>query len=95
MAGTGTRPLRVPEEIHAPLRALSALSGKTPGEILAEAFFEYCNAHKLELADVFERAQKFIAAGDTSGLASLTAESRKQRAERAARAARVDPDSAL
>lgn len=84
----GTRPLRVPEEIHAPLRALSALSGKPAGEILAEAFTEYCQRHKEEIAATFEQAQKFLASGDIDGIVRLTAENRRSRAERSAERAK-------
>ncbi len=83
-----SRPVRVPEEIHAPLRAVAALMGKTPGEVLASAFSEYCQIHKEELSTIFGHAQKLISNGDVTGLVDLTADSRRERAERAAAAAR-------
>ncbi|MFN2490805.1 MAG: hypothetical protein ABR529_13945 [Actinomycetota bacterium] len=87
-----TRPIRVPEDVHESVRAVSALSGRTPGDVLAAAYREYLQRHGSELAEVFTRAQGHLKAGDTEGLYSLLGESRRERAAAAATAAAEGSD---
>ena len=87
-----TRPIRVPEDVHESVRAVSALSGRTPGDVLATAYREYLQRHGSELAEVFTRAQSYLKPGETDGLLSLMGESRRERAAAAAAAAAEGSD---
>ena len=79
-----TQPIRVPEEMHEPLKTLSAVLGTTPGYLLHQAFNEYVRKHQTEFTEVFQRAQKYIASADVAGLTDLLEDSRRSRAKRAA-----------
>lgn len=83
-----TQPVRVPEDMHEPLKALSAVVGTTPGDLLHRAFNEYIRNHESEFVDAFQRAQKYIESADVVGLADLLGDSRRVRAQKAAGAIR-------
>lgn len=78
-----TQPVRVPEDMHEPLKTLSALVGTTPGDLLHRAFTEYIHNHEPEFVEAFRRARKYIASADVAGLTDLLSDSRRSRAERA------------
>lgn len=84
--GTKTQPVRVPEEMHGPLKTLSAVVGSTPGDLLQKAFNEYIRNHESEFVESFQRAKKYIASADVSGLTDLLGDSRRSRADKAAEA---------
>lgn len=79
-----TQPVRVPEDMHEPLKTLSAIIGTTPGDLLHRAFNEYVRKHESEFVEAFQRAKKYIASADVAGLTDLLGYSRRARAERAA-----------
>lgn len=79
-----TQPVRVPGDMLEQLKALSAVVGTTPGDLLYRAFNEYIRNHESEFVDAFQRAQKYIKSADAVGLADLLGASRGARAKRAA-----------
>ncbi len=87
--GSRTQPVRVPEEMHGPLKTLSAVVGTTPGDLLHRAFNEYIRNHEAEFVESFQSAKKYIASADVAGLTDLLGESRRSRAEKAAGAIRA------
>jgi predicted DNA-binding protein len=81
--------LRVPEELYESARKIAALQGRQAGDLLNEAWEQYLETHREQLATDFEDAAKMIRAGDTSGLGELANRTTKQRAADAASRARA------
>lgn len=84
-----TQPVRVPEDMHEPLKTLSAVVGTTPGDLLHRAFNEYVRNHQRDFVEAFQRAQKYIASADIAGLTDLLEDSRPSRAAKASAAIRA------
>lgn len=63
-----TKPLRIFETDHAPLRLLAELGHISTADVVHKALAEYMVNHKQELAVVFRDTQRAIAAGDLDGL---------------------------
>lgn len=63
-----TKPVRIFEGDHAPLRLLAELERRSPQEIFHAALAEYLESHRDRLATVFTDAQHAIAAGDLEAL---------------------------
>ena len=61
---------RLPADIHASARAIAAMRGCTPGEVIAQAWREFVERHGDEFAADFERAAALIREGDSEGLAA-------------------------
>ena len=61
---------RLPADIHASAKAIAAMQGCTPGEVIAQAWREFVERHGDEFAADFERAAALIREGDTEGLAA-------------------------
>lgn len=61
---------RLPADIHASAKAIAAMQGRTPGEVIAQAWREFVEHHADEFAADFERAAALIREGDTEGLAA-------------------------
>jgi hypothetical protein len=69
-----TKPVRIFESDHGPLRLLAELEQRSPQEVFHAALAEYLESHRDELAAVFTETQRAIAAGDLEALtAQLTA----------------------
>ena len=68
----GSKPVRIPDETYGPLRTVSGLLGKTPGNVLQEAFLEYVANHEDEFNRAFDHAKKYIISRDVQGLLSIT-----------------------
>lgn len=74
-----TKPVRIFETDHAPLRLLAELEQRSPQEVFHAALAEYLESHREQLAAVFTEAQRAIAAGDLEALtAQLTASAEAQ-----------------
>ncbi len=80
--------VRIPDEVHADVKAIAAMRGKVPGEVLAAAWREYLANHRDEVAEDFEIAAKLIREGDMEGLAEHAGRFTQEEAEAAAEAAR-------
>ena len=74
-----TKPLRIFESDHAPLRLLAELERRSPQEVFHAALREYLDSHRGELAAVFTETQRAIAAGDLDALTAQLAASAETR----------------
>jgi len=63
-----TKPVRIFESDHAPLRLLAELERRSPQEVFHAALAEYLESHRDEMATVFADTQRAIASGDLDGL---------------------------
>jgi len=74
-----TKPLRIFESDHAPLRLLAELAQRSPQEVFHTALAEYLDSHRGELSVVFIETQRAIASGDLDALThQLTASAEAQ-----------------
>jgi len=80
--------VRIPDDIHADVKAVAALRGKTPGAMLAQAWLEFTDRHRGQISADFEAVARMFREGDREGLADLSRQTRRERAEAAAAAAR-------
>jgi hypothetical protein len=70
-----TKPLRIFETDHAPLRLLAELEHRSPQEVFHAALAQYLETHRDELAVVFSDTQRAIASGDLDALTAQLAAS--------------------
>jgi predicted transcriptional regulator len=80
--------VRIPDDIHADVKTVAAMRGKTPGTMLAQAWLEFTERHRDEISADFESVTRMFREGDREGLAELSRQTRRERAEVAAAAAR-------
>jgi hypothetical protein len=76
-----TKPLRIFETDHAPLRLLAELQRRSPQDVFHAALSEYLEAHRDELAVVFSDTQRAIASGDLDALTAQLAASAETQAD--------------
>ncbi len=69
--GTSTKPVRIYESDHAPLRLLAATEGRSQADVVHAALHEYMQRHRTRLAQTFEQAQAAVAQGDLTGLTAV------------------------
>lgn len=79
-----SHPVRIPEGTLSQLRVVSAVYGRTPGEVLSEAFNEYLDHHREDLRHQFELTQKYVLSGDADTMLELTRPARERRAKKTA-----------
>jgi hypothetical protein len=76
--------VRVEEAFLEDVKRLAALRGETPGALLAEAWTEFVERHRGEIASDFEAVAEMFRNGDRKGLAAFSARTRESRADAAA-----------
>ncbi len=76
-----TKPLRIFETDHAPLRLLAELERRSPQDVFHAALSEYLETHRDELAVVFSDTQRAIASGDLDALTAQLAASAEAQAD--------------
>jgi hypothetical protein len=76
-----TKPVRIFESDHAPLRLLAELEQRSPQEVFHAALAEYLVSHRDELATVFGDTQRAIASGDLDALTAQLAASSEAQAD--------------
>ena len=76
-----TKPVRIFEIDHAPLRLLAELEQRSAQEVFHAALAEYLESHRDELAAVFTETQRAIAAGDLDALTAQLAASSEAQAD--------------
>jgi hypothetical protein len=76
-----TKPVRIFETDHAPLRLLAELERRSPQDIFHAALAEYLDSHRDRLAAVFAETQRAIASGDIDALTTQLAESAEVHAD--------------
>lgn len=77
----GTKPVRIFESDHAPLRLLAELERRSPQEGFHAALAEYFESHRHELAAIFTETQRAIASGDLDALTAQLAASAEAHAD--------------
>jgi hypothetical protein len=65
-------------------KAIASLQGKTTNEVLVEAWQEYLESHRDEIAANVERAAGLLRSGDMDGLIAHANRDAEHRARRAA-----------
>jgi hypothetical protein len=76
-----TKPVRIFESDHGPLRLLAELERRSPQEVFHAALAEYLVSHRDELAATFADTQRAIAAGDLDALTAQLAASADAQAD--------------
>lgn len=76
-----TKPLRIFETDHAPLRLLAELERRSPQDVFHAALAEYLEKHRDELVVVFSDTQRAIASGDLDALTAQLAASAEAQAD--------------
>jgi hypothetical protein len=76
-----TKPLRIFETDHAPLRLLAELEHRSPQAVFHAALAQYLETHRDELAVVFSDTQRAIASGDLEALTAQLAASAEAQAD--------------
>jgi hypothetical protein len=76
-----TKPLRIFETDHAPLRLLAELEHRSPQEVVHAALAQYLETHRDELAVVFSDTQRALASGDLDALTAQLAASAEAQAD--------------
>ena len=68
MPAVATRPMRILESDHAPLRLVASLEQRTPADVIHSALDLYLERRRAELSAVFSSTQAAIQNGDLDGL---------------------------
>ena len=76
-----TKPVRIFESDHAPLRLLAELERRSPQEVVHAALAEYLISHRDELTAAFADTQRAIASGDLDALTAQLAASAEAQAD--------------
>jgi hypothetical protein len=76
-----TKPVRIFESDHAPLRLLAELERRSPQDVFHAALAEYLVSHRDERATVFADTQRAIASGDLDTLTTQLAASAEAQAD--------------
>ena len=64
-----TKPIRIFEADHPPIRSIAGAKGMLPAEFVHTAVEEYIVNHREELALIYAETQAALAAGDLDGIA--------------------------
>lgn len=80
MTALATKPVRIYEDDHAPLRLIAEIEGRGAADVVHAALTEYLSNHRDALASAFSDAQQAVASGDITALATIAARSSKRRA---------------
>ena len=80
MTALATKPLRIYEDDHAPLRLVAEIEGRGAADVVHAALTEYLSNHRDVLASAFSEAQAAVAAGDITALAAIAGRSSHRRA---------------
>ena len=86
--------VRIPAETLEDVQLVAALQKRAPGVLLAEAWAEYAERNREQLASEFERAAEMIRSRDAAGLAAYLSSSSPARAKEAATRARARREGA-
>lgn len=76
--------VRIDEAVLADVKAVAGMHGKTPGDMLAQAWSEFAKRHRAEISADFDRVAELVRRGDREGLLEFTRRTRSARAQAAA-----------
>ncbi len=79
-----TTTVRIPEDVYSRVRVIAGITGTTPGGLLSDAFDEYFENHRVDLANHFELAEKVVFSGDVDSIMEMNKSARSRRAATAA-----------
>lgn len=79
-----TTTVRIPEDVYGRVRVIAGVTGTTPGDLLSNAFDEYFENHRADIAHHFELAQKMVFTADVDSILEMTNPARSRRAASAA-----------
>ena len=79
-----TKPMRLLEADHQPVRFIAELEGRPGYEVIHTAIEEYIQNHRARLGETFVHAQRAIKTGDLGALTELLAASADAQAAEAA-----------
>ena len=66
-----TKPVRIFETDHAPIKFLAELQQQSPADVIHLAIAHYIHSHRDRLSEVFTKTQEAIATGDMEALTKL------------------------
>lgn len=78
-----TAPVRVHQETHEQTKKMAALVGRSPGELLDEAWEEYMAKHRAEFAVELETAAELVRNGSRQELVDFANRNNADKAKRA------------
>lgn len=78
----------IPSGLYEEVKSFAGTEGRSPGELLIQAWREFAARHKMELDADSERVRKMLSDDDETGLAAYVNKSVKDRAQEASRKAR-------
>ena len=76
--------VRIDEAVLADVKAVAGIRGKTPGDMLAQAWTEFVSHHRGEISADFDHVADMVRRGDRDGLLEFARQRRSARAEAAA-----------
>ncbi len=76
--------VRIDEAVLADVKAVAGMRGKTPGDMLAQAWSEFAKRRRAEISADFDRVADLVRRGDRDGLLEFTRQTRSARAQAAA-----------
>lgn len=76
--------MRVPTELNEQTKRMAALTGGTPGDLLAEAWAEYMENHRDEFALELEHAAHLVRNGSREELVGFANRNNREKAKKAA-----------
>lgn len=74
---------RIPEEVAAGSKTIAKLQGRSPNDVLVQAWREYIEHHRAEIAAGAERAAQLLRDGDMDGLIAFAGRDAKEWAAQA------------
>lgn len=76
--------MRLPADVQVEARQAGAITGRSAAEMVTEAWRQYMESHRDELAAQYEEAAELLRRGDDVGMLEFASRSIVERAERAA-----------
>lgn len=76
--------MRLPADVQAEARQAGAIRGRSAAEMVTEAWRQYMESHRNELAAAYEEAADLLRRGDDEGMLEFASRSVVERAQQAA-----------
>lgn len=76
--------MRVPTELNEQTKRMAALTGSTPGDLLADAWAEYMENHRDDFALELEHAANLVRNGSREELVEFANRNNREKAKKAA-----------
>lgn len=79
-----TAVVRIDEAVLADVKAVAGMRGKTPGDMLAQAWSEFTKRNRAAISADFDHVADLVRRGDREGLLEFARQTRSARAHAAA-----------